>query len=329
VTDSTVFLNVLVLEVSMRNKLKFLIPLTILLVIILVVYLYPVPQHSFDELATNVDPKVTTSLANFREKYVAKTIDVDGKKWEYISTGRGNTEAILFLHGMTGAADIWWQQIEALREDYRILAITYAPANSLREMDLGIMTILANERIPYINVVGTSLGGYYAQYFVSKHPDHVERLVLANTFAPNDLIEEKNGTLGSLLPVLPEWLIMNTLRDSINNSIYPASGNNELVKAYLLEMSYGKMSKAQFIGRYRSVIDKFDPPNLADMGIPTLIIESDNDPLVEPALRQQLKETYPTALVVTLENAGHFPYLSMPEEYTKILLQLLRSPILY
>lgn len=313
----------------MRNKLKWLIPLAVLLVVILVVYLFPVPQHSFEELAVKVNPEVTASLVAFREKYGAKTIEVDGKDWEYITTGRGNNEAILFLHGMTGAADIWWQQIETLREDYRIIAITYAPANSLRAMDLGVMTILANERVPLVNVVGTSLGGYYAQYFVTKHSDHVVRLILANTFAPNDLIEEKNGTLGSLLPVLPKWLIMDSLRGSIENSIYPASGNNELVKAYLLEMSYGKMSKAQFVGRYRSVIDKFDPPEMDNLGIPMMIIESDNDPLVEPALRQQLKETYPLAIVVTLKNAGHFPYLSMSEEYTKILLQFLRSPLIY
>jgi hypothetical protein len=35
-------------------------------------------------------------------------------------------------------------------------------------------------------------------------------------------------------------------------------------------------------------------------------------------LREQLKETYPTAEVVTLRN-GHFPYLSMPDQYTSYL----------
>jgi predicted alpha/beta-fold hydrolase len=49
-----------------------------------------------------------------------------------------------------------------------------------------------------------------------------------------------------------------------------------------------------------------------------MIIEADNDPLVEKALREQLKETYPTAEVITLSN-GHFPYLSMPDAYISYL----------
>ena len=49
-----------------------------------------------------------------------------------------------------------------------------------------------------------------------------------------------------------------------------------------------------------------------------MVIEVDNDPLVEKALREQLKETYPTAEVATLSN-GHFPYLSMPAEYAAYL----------
>jgi pimeloyl-ACP methyl ester carboxylesterase len=66
------------------------------------------------------------------------------------------------------------------------------------------------------------------------------------------------------------------------------------------------------------VVEPFEAPDVAVLGIPALIIEADNDPLVEKALREQLKQTYPTAQVITLDN-GHFPYLSMPDAYTQIL----------
>jgi pimeloyl-ACP methyl ester carboxylesterase len=104
----------------------------------------------------------------------------------------------------------------------------------------------------------------------------------------------------------------------MRDSVYPASGNSELVLAFGLEQTYGRMSKAQVLGRYRCVVEPFDAPDMAALGIPVKIIEADNDPLVEKALREQLKETYPTAEVTTLSN-GHFPYLSMPAKYTSIL----------
>jgi predicted alpha/beta-fold hydrolase len=67
------------------------------------------------------------------------------------------------------------------------------------------------------------------------------------------------------------------------------------------------------------VIDKFTPPKLNQLEIPILILEADNDPLVEPQLREMLKKTYPTAEVQTLHAVGHFSYLNEPRTYSKIL----------
>jgi hypothetical protein len=74
--------------------------------------------------------------------------------------GRGK-EIILFLHGMTGSYDIWWRQIDALKNDYRIVSVTYPPVKSLEEMGKGIGAIIDLEKVNQFNLVGTSLGGYF------------------------------------------------------------------------------------------------------------------------------------------------------------------------
>jgi pimeloyl-ACP methyl ester carboxylesterase len=79
------------------------------------------------------------------------------------------------------------------------------------------------------------------------------------------------------------------------------------------------MNKGQIIGRFHSVIDPFTAPDPEALGIPVMIIESDNDPLVAPVLRSDLKAAYPSAAVHTFEGAGHFPYLNRAEEYTIIV----------
>lgn len=218
---------------------------------------------------------------------------------------------------MTGSYDIWWQQIEALKENYRVVSVTYPAVNSLAEMEAGVLAILEKEGVTKFNVVGTSLGGYFTQYLVSKHPDRITTAVFANTFPPNDIIKEKNGTLGAAIPYLPEWLVMDVLRGSFETSVYSASGDDEMTLAFLNEISYGRMRKAQVAGRYKCVVEKFEAP--ANTTIPLLIIEASNDPLVEEALREELKSTYPQAKVVTVEN-GHFPYIATPEFYTKQLM---------
>jgi maspardin len=300
----------------MKKKRIWLVPV-VLLVIISGFYLFPTPRKSFDELYAKVDADTVASLADFRRAHPVRTLDLHDVQWEYLSLGEG-PETILFLHGMTGAYDIWWQQMEALQDDYRVISVTYPAVNSLEEMEQAVMAILEAQGVDQFHVVGSSLGGYFAQYLVARHPDKIQSAVFANTFPPNDILAEENKTIGTLLPYLPEWLVMNVLSGSMHESVYPASGDSELVLAFGLEQTYGRMSKAQVVGRFHCVVEPFEAPDIAALGIPALIIEADNDPLVEKTLRGQLKQTYPTAGVVTLSN-GHFPYLSMPETYTQIL----------
>lgn len=293
-----------------KRRREWLVGLSLIGVGLAGFYLWPVPKVPFRDLYSKVNPATAQSLAEFRRAYRLKRLRVGDEEWEYIVVGKG-TETILFLHGMTGAYDIWWQQIEALKDRYRILSVTYPPARNLQEVQSGLTAI-----------VGTSLGGYITQYLLVHPPVRIQRAVLSNTFPPNDLIAEKNRHLGALLPWLPEWLVMRFMRRNFEQVIYPTSGHDALTLAYLNEMGYGRMRKKHVIRRYQCVIEKFSPKSPA---IPLLIIESENDPLVEASPRQQLKATYPSAKVYTFSDAGHFPYLNRPNDYTRVLEAFLKN----
>lgn len=294
------------------------IVLGIFVVLLLVVYLWPVPRKGFAGLAEKVLPQQRQSLLDFRQRHPARDIQVGGKHWEYVAFGQGE-KTILFLHGMTGAYDIWWQQMVPLSERYKVISVTYPPVETLEELSQGVLAVLDAEGVQRAHMVGTSLGGYLLQYLLVHHPERIEKAVLGNTFPPNDLLRQRNQALIRVLPFLPNWLVMRFFRNNFVNSIYPAAGYSELVLAYMLEQVSGRMSKAQVIGRAKAVIEPFSPPDPAALGIAVMIIEADNDPLVEATLREQLKATYPSAQVHTLHAVGHFPYLNDPETYTELL----------
>ncbi|MBC7259774.1 MAG: alpha/beta hydrolase [Chloroflexi bacterium] len=300
------------------KKKKGLVVLGVLLVLLLVVYLWPVPQKGFAELSEKVSPQDRQSLLDFRSQHPPKHLQVNGKDWEYVAFGSGE-KAILFLHGMTGAYDIWWQQMVPLSDDYRVISLTYPPAGTLDELGEGVLAVLDAEGVQQTYVVGTSLGGYLAQYLMARHPERIEKAVLGNTFPPNDILRQKNESLIRILPFLPNWVVMGVFRKNFVETIYPAAGHSELVLAYMLEQVSGRMSKAQVVARAKAVIEPFIPPDPQALGIPVMIIEADNDPLVEVALREQLKATYPTAEVHTLHAVGHFPYVNEPDTYTQLL----------
>ncbi|MFA6507493.1 MAG: alpha/beta hydrolase [Treponemataceae bacterium] len=275
------------------------------------VFFWPTPRPNPDRVYAKVPKEKVAALTGFRKEKISKQIKVDGKKWDYLSVGSG-PNTILFLHGMTGAYDIWWQQIQALKGEYRVIALTYPAVNKLAALEKGVLAVLDAEGVKDCYLVGTSLGGYLAQYLVARHPERVAKAVFSNTFPPNDLLKEKNGKIGALIPFLPEWVVMKVLRGSFVERVYPASGNDELTLAFLNEVGSGRMSKEQVNGRYKCVVEKFEPA--ANTSVPILIIEASNDPLVEGALREQLKRTYPNAKTVTVDN-GHFPYLGRPDAF--------------
>ncbi|MBU2511404.1 alpha/beta hydrolase [bacterium] len=299
-------------------KKRILVISVLVIVIVGLIYNFPVSSPTFSEIYQPVDGNITESLVAFRKSFPGKQVEIDGNSWKYLVTGSGK-ETILFLHGMTGAYDIWWQQILTLKATYRIVTLTYPPIDNLEALSSGIIKILEKEDVNIVHLVGSSLGGYLAQYLVAHHPGKIKSAIFANTFPPNDIIAEKNRVIGKLLPFIPEWAVMKVLRQNTDNVIYPAAEYSELVKAFLYEQSFGMMSKDQFVARFHCVIDPFSPPDTKTLGIPVMIIEADNDPLVELALREMLKQTYPVAKVKTLKNAGHFPYLSRPQAYTDLI----------
>lgn len=301
----------------MKKRLLWLLPV----LLIAAVYLFPVPQKNALGLYKGADEQLINGLIAFRS-LPRKSMQAVGHDWTYLMLGNGQKK-ILFLHGMTGSYDFWWQQMIAFGSTYQVVSVTYPPIDNLSDLGKGIMAILDKEHIDKTVIVGSSLGGYLTQYLLATYPQRVEKAVLGNTFPQNDIYEQQNKTRVALATLLPEWVVMSSLRKNLEEKVIPASETNPLAEAMLLENGYGRMSKAQFLARYYCVIDKFKPIDNQRLTIQLLVLESDNDPLILPELRTKLKRLYPTAQVHTFHQKGHFPYLNDPTEYNAVLREFL------
>ena len=50
-----------------------------------------------------------------------------------------------------------------------------------------------------------------------------------------------------------------------------------------------------------------------------VIVECDDDPMMPPTARAEVRKRYPGAEAQALPSGGHFPYISRPDAYTKII----------
>ncbi|MDO9037593.1 MAG: alpha/beta fold hydrolase [Lutibacter sp.] len=300
------------------SKFAFLI----LVIFVIAVYFIPAPQPDFFKLYAQNDVP-GQSLKEFKSR-ATKKVMVNGIAWNYYAGGNGN-KTILFIHGMGGSYDLWWQQVVAFEKDYKVISYTLPESiNSLEKASIGILKILEAENVDNFYAVGTSMGGYIAQYLVSIIPNRIERAVFGNTFPPNNLIAKENETKSKIIPYLPEIIISKLGKEKLNNEIVPAAKNSPLLKAFLVSLPF---SKQQFINRYYIIVDRFSiiPDKYELKRIPKLIIESDNDPLIQPELRKKIKELYANAEVFTFHQEGHFPYINAASAYNKALRNFLEK----
>ena len=168
------------------------------------------------------------------------------------------------------------------------------------------------------------MGGYITQYLLKTMPERLNKVVFGNTFPPNDKLLKDNLTKSKVIPYLPEVVIGWFGQKSLKNKLLPGGHNDPLLKAFLPSLPFSKQS---FINRFYVVVDKFmiNPSQYKYKRIPKLIIESDNDPLIPPELRQEIKELYPDAEVYTFHNEGHFPYINAAKTYNQVIENFLKK----
>ena len=298
------------------NKKRITIIYFVLLILTLGLYNYPTPKKDFFKLYPHNDT-FSQSLREFQSRKTTK-IEINNIKWTYYSGGHG-AKTVLFLHGMSGSYDLWWQQIQNLEKDFKVISYSLPESiNNLEETSNGIQAILEKEKVDTFIAIGTSMGGYISQYLVSTMPERIEKVVFGNTFPPNDIIVNANESKAKIIPYLPELVLLKLSDKKLNIELIPAANNSELLKAFLPSIPY---SKKQFMNRYAIVIDKFkiDPSKPMSKSIPKLIIESNNDPLVQKELRKALIKLYPEAETYTFKKAGHFPYINEAVLYNEVL----------
>jgi len=261
------------------------------------------------------------ALREFRRRQRLRSLERGGLVWRYYALGEG-PRTLLFLHGMAGAGDIWFQQLEVYAKRWRVVAPTYPATGSLEVLASGVWAVLDAVGARRAVVVGSSLGGLLAQYLTARQPQRVERAVFANTFPPGHPEILKGRRLAALARWLPERLVLGMMLRNAQQKLVPAAGGDALLAYYLEEQYRQRMNKVAVLARSRAVFEVFAPP---EPRMPHAIFEAANDPLIPPRVRADLKARYPQAFMRDLGEVGHFPYLSHPERFNGALDEFLAS----
>ena len=243
---------------------------------------------------------------------------VDGLRWGVIDTGpAASGKTLLLLPGTLGRADIFWQQILALEDRVRVLAVTYPRNADLDRWVACLARLLDRRDIAEATVLGSSLGGYLAQLFAARRPGRTTGLIAANTLSSTAGIADR-PPYSADIAALPVAAMRRGYGDRLEawGAAHPEQSG--LVALLLAEVD-GRIPAGHLKARMQAL--KVAPP-LPPVGLTPddiAIVECADDPIVPPPIRESVHAHLDAGVCYRFRHGGHFPYVVRPAEYTAML----------
>ena len=238
------------------------------------------------------------------------------------------TNGLLLLHAFPVDASMWKPQLAAIRGELAVVAPNFpgfgdAPlAGEVSTMDEAAEVAAAEVAaagLDRVVVCGLSMGGYVAFAFWRKFRDRVAGLVLANTRAGADdeAGRERRRALAQRLRAEGNEFLVESPPPLLSSEA-PAELWNH-IKSIIATQSAEAIAAAS-LGMAERPDSTADLPGI---DVPTLVITSSADTLIPPDATSPMADAIPRGDLEVIERAGHLSSLEAPQEFNRLLRNLL------
>lgn len=246
--------------------------------------------------------------------------------------------ALLLVHGF-GTCSFVWRNIGpsialANHTAFAVDLLGYGESDRPFDADYGIAAQaeyldrgLTALRVSKATVVGLDLGGAVALRFAAAHPERVEKLILVNPVAMDEIPGEdvkslqKNTARHAFRLSRGVMGAAPLLRDLLTKSVSDSAKMPEALVARYLAPYVGRdgvdhlLRIARFVGK-----GDMDEIDLRSLPHPTLVIWGDRDPWVSADVGEQLVNTIGGSRLVRLPAAGRLVPEDNPEMLSSLVL---------
>lgn len=263
--------------------------------------------------------------------FQSRFLDIDGNRIHYVDEGSG--PVLLFLHGNPTWSFDYRKVIEALRPDFRCIAVDY-PGFGLSSAAPGYRylptehTQVISAFVDALALSGVTLvvhdwGGPIGLATLQQRPEIFDRLVLSNTWAwpvgapvVQIMSHVMGGAIGRLL--IRQFNLFVKVMIPVGHRLTKPTGKEMAHYQKALDSPARREAAAVFpreITASRAFLADVEAGLPAIAALPTLIIWGDGDFAFGDRELRQWEQTLTNHRTVIVKGAGHFVPSDAPEQF--------------
>lgn len=239
---------------------------------------------------------------------------------------------IIILHGLLGSLDNWQSFAKKLSEQFTVYIVDQrnhgkSPHSDHHNYDLmqaDLLEFMDDQGIDKANIIGHSMGGKTAMEFTLRHPERVNKLIVAD-IAPKKYPRGHDEIFKALFEVPVDKIESRNEAEKVMEKYIPQRG----VRLFLMKNLDRKGSSNQFEWKMNLEALWKDYDNISSAtfeGVfdgPVLFLKGEKSPYIQASDIDQIHKLFPQAIVKTIPNAGHWVHADSPRAFMENVLMFL------
>jgi len=257
---------------------------------------------------------------------------INGMDLYFLDSGNPSGRVIVFIHGFPFNHEMWKQQVDLLREDYRVIAYDLRGHGRSGVGDGqyafeffvdDLIGLLDHLKIGRAVLCGLSIGGYIALRAFERIPERVEGLILCDTQSGPDSNEAKLRRATTIRAVKTDGV--SAYAEGLMKALFaPQSFTIRADVVEGIKETVRSTSSVGICGTLLALAGRTDTTaSLSGIKVPTCILVGEHDGITPPRLSEEMRNKIPNSEFHVISNAGHMSNLENPDSFNKYLLDFL------
>ena len=248
----------------------------------------------------------------------------------YRDEGDPNRPLLVLLHGFGDSFTSWEGWVHEFQGKFHVISLDF-PGHGLTRAPEGyeltgagladfVDAFAAKLALPKFAVAGNSMGGGAAWQLAVRHPERIDALILVDAAGfPNEKPPAEVPLAFKLLQYPIGRAVLRNIdnRPLIDEGLKTDVYDKSLITPALVdrwaEFQRAPGHRAILIGVNFGAQTQATADVLGAIKVPTLVLHSESDVLIDPASARKFTAAIPGAKLITYPHVGHLPQIEIPQ----------------